>query len=227
MNNINHEVIKNSKYIFDNKFYVPRVTEILSSMLHENSLMYWSNMLGFKKIKYMDELNRTANIGTISHSLINKFLTNNTIDKPCNNIPFLSFLNWYKSVSQNNKIKLLGSEQKIVCELFGGTYDALFSINNKIYLCDFKTSNYITYKHFLQLSAYKYMLEKQNTLLDGVFILQLNKNKISYKEYLLHFDDDNHRKFIDECTETFISLTESYYKRKEIEYNFDNIFRRS
>ena len=53
---------------------VPRVTEILSRMIHNDSLMYWANSLGFKGLKYRDELNRAANIGTVAHSAIENFL---------------------------------------------------------------------------------------------------------------------------------------------------------
>ena len=43
-------VINSSSYV--NKFgiKVPRVTEILSAMMHSDNLMYWANNLGFKGI---------------------------------------------------------------------------------------------------------------------------------------------------------------------------------
>ena len=43
------EIQSKSNYIYDEK-RVPRVTEILSAMLHEDFLMKWANNLGFKKI---------------------------------------------------------------------------------------------------------------------------------------------------------------------------------
>ena len=54
-------------------------------------------------------------------------------------------------------------------------------INGKIYLIDFKTSNHVTYKYYLQLAAYsKVLREKENINIDGVIILQLNKYQPKY-----------------------------------------------
>ena len=42
-----------------------------------------------------------------------------------------------------NKVEYVYVEHKIVCKWFGGTLDALFKIDDRIFLIDFKTSNYI------------------------------------------------------------------------------------
>ena len=48
---------------------VMRVSEIIK-LIGKEQITIWANMLGFKGIKYKDELERTANIGSLSHSVI-------------------------------------------------------------------------------------------------------------------------------------------------------------
>ena len=44
--NMDEAGIDNSHYMYNNRYPVPRVTEILSSMIHEDHLMKWSNFIG-------------------------------------------------------------------------------------------------------------------------------------------------------------------------------------
>ena len=40
--------MSNSTYYNDDGVMVPRVTEVISTMIHSDALMYWANSLGFK-----------------------------------------------------------------------------------------------------------------------------------------------------------------------------------
>ena len=62
-------------------------------------------------------------------------------------------------VNENMPFRVIETEKQLVCPYFGGTLDCLAEIDGRIYIIDFKTSNHITYKYFLQLAAYKYMIE--------------------------------------------------------------------
>ena len=62
-----------NKYMH-NGIYVPRVTEIISKMIHEDYLLYWANSLGFKRKKYKEELELAASKGTLAHSEIEEHL---------------------------------------------------------------------------------------------------------------------------------------------------------
>ena len=204
---------------------VARVTDIISSMIHSDGLMYWANSLGFKGIRYKDELNRAANAGTIAHAAIEKFLK----EKLCtdNNIPFLGFKLWYDTVTLDIglPISVIYVEHTITCRWFGGTLDALLIIGNKVYLVDFKTSNHVTYRYFIQLGAYRHMLrEVENINIDGVIVLQLDKNEPGFNEYLLDFSIYNHLDFMNHCENTFLSLTYAYYNIKQIEGEYKTLF---
>lgn len=213
--------MKEEKYFY-NGVAVPRVTEIISKMISEEYLMYWANSLGFKHQSYKKTLETAANIGSESHDLINKFLLGESFTS--NNIPYLGFRKWWIDINSSNEVKIIGTEQKITCPYFGGTYDLLIEINGLVYLVDFKTSNHVSYKYYLQLAAYKYMLEQQGYKISGCIILQLNKTKIEYTEYPLIFSNPLHLDFINRCLHTFLSLVYSYYNIYQCEKMYKQIF---
>lgn len=213
--------LKEEKY-FHNGISVPRVTEIISKMISEEYLLYWANGLGFKHQGYKKTIEAAANIGSEAHNLINRFLLGETFNS--DNIPYLGFRKWWIDITSNNKVKIIGTEQILTCKYFGGTYDLLVEINGLLYLIDFKTSNHISYKYFLQLSAYKYMLEQLGYNIAGCIILQLNKVRIEYTEYPLVFTDPYHKGFIDNCFNTFLSLVYGYYNIYKCEEMYNNIF---
>lgn len=227
--NLDKNVLENieAKYFFENQ-QVPRVTEIISAMIHEEYLMKWANGIGFRYKKYETERDRAANIGSIAHGLIEEYIRNKTYSKSDineSNNAYSSFRLWWDELNANNKIEVLGLEQQLVCRYYGGTYDMLISINGKIYLVDFKTSNHVSYKYYLQMAAYKnVLLNEHNINIDGVIILQLDKKIPSYEEYVLNFEIKEHRDFIDLCQQTFLTLCYGYFLRLTVERDYKNIF---
>lgn len=216
---------KNSTYVNSNGVPVPRVTEIISSMIHSDTLMYWANNLGFKKQRYRDVLNQAAESGSMAHACIEKFLKEKFETE--SNIPFLGFKMWYDIVTKDRGlfINTIYSEHKLVCDWFGGTLDALMNIGNRLYLVDFKTSNHVTYKYFLQLAAYMFMLKVVEGInIDGVVVLQLDKEYVGFNEYLLMFNNPEHLKFMNQCLNTFLSLVYAYYNVRYTEEMYKIIF---
>lgn len=209
---------KCDKYFYNGK-PVPRVTEILSRCIHNDALMNWANSLGFKHKSYKLTLEEAATIGSIVHEAIEKYLA----DETClsNEFGFLAFKKWWDMIHTNNEIKIIGSEQELVCPWFGGTYDMLIEINGKLWLVDFKTSNHVTMNYFLQLAAYRYILWTEYGIqLQGAIILQLNKYEVSFQEYVLDFSIISHYEFIEHCTTTFLSLVYAYYNLYKTETTF-------
>lgn len=214
--------------------YVPRVTEILSAMLHEDYLMEWSNKIGlYRHEKYKDVLSQSADIGTYVHDSVENYISTG-VKVDLDNIPyaykdkvnnaFNSFLKWWTIITLNN-YNVLAMEEVLVCKYFGGKLDLLLEVNGKTYLVDFKTSNYSSYKHFLQLSAYRYMLrETKGIELDGCMILMLDKKSYNFTELLLDFSNPDHLMYINQCEETFLSLVYAYYQRMMNKSMFESIF---
>lgn len=211
-----------------NGIKVPRVTKIISKCIHNDGLMYWSNNLGFKRQSYSKVLKSAAAIGTECHENIDKFLIDNShmaedIMGDARNA-YNSFRRWYDDIQSYASVEIIYHEHPLVCKYFGGTLDGLYKINGKIYIVDYKTSNHINFNYYLQLSAYRYMLRTELGInVDGVIILQLSKNDISYNEYMLNFDNPNHLAFINQCENTFLSLAYSYYNLFVVENMYNNL----
>lgn len=224
MKSIDFAINDNTDRYYNSKgISVPRVTDILSTMIHSDRLMYWANSLGLKGIRYGSEMNRVSTLGTNAHSCIEKYLREKI--KTDDNIPFQGYLLWESVLnSKGLYIDPLYIEEKLVCEWFGGTADAVLSIGSHTYLVDFKTSNYVTYKYFLQLAAYRYMLRLRGIDVDGVIVLQLNKEEPGFNEYVLYSGISKHMKFMQDCENTFFSLVYAYYHIKNIEREYKEIF---
>lgn len=202
---------------------VPSVTQILSKCINEPYIAQWANYLGFKRIKYQEELNRAATIGTKGHNAIEAFITDKTNDE--GNMCLQSFILWWDIINQNHKVEIIGMEEALVLPYCGGTYDLLLKIDERIYLVDFKTSNHISFKYFIQLAAYRHMVYvNKNINIDGCIVLQVNKFEPLFTEYLLDFTNDDHYAFIEHCANTFFSLCLSYYHISQAESMFKNIF---
>lgn len=217
------EIQLREKKYFHNGIAVPRVTEIISKTISEEYLLYWANSLGFKHQSYKKTVDAAAKIGSEAHDLISRFLLGENFNS--NNVPYLAFRRWWTDITSTAKVKVIGSEQVVTCQYFGGTYDLLIDVNGKLYLVDFKTSNHIDYKHFVQLSAYKYILEQQGYKIEGCIILQLDKKDISYTEYnIINGANVEHKQFIDGCLNTFFSLVYSYYNIFNCKNMYNEIF---
>ena len=215
---------------------VPRVSEILSKTIHEDFLLNWANSLGFKRKSHEKERDSAAMKGTYTHELIEQFLENKYVKTDFNDIEsdhrfavynaYNSFISWYNMITKNTDFKVLETEMKLVSPFVGGTLDCLAEINGRKYIIDFKTSNHVTYKYFLQLAAYQYMIESYyNIIIDGgILILWLNKKDIQYMDYVLDFTIPEHVSISNQYKETFLSLLYSYYNLNKSEDIFKNKF---
>ena len=214
---------KTSTYENNQGIIVPRVTEILSRMIHKDSLMYWANSLGFKGMRYKQVLENAATMGTLAHAAIERYLKEK-LETPTN-IPFLGFMSWYNTITDVGfDVTPIKVEEKLTCNWFGGTMDCLMQIGDQFYLMDFKTSNHVTFTYFLQLAAYYYMLKLKGIKVDGVIVLQLDKAEVGFKEYVLDLHNPEHNAFFAHCEETFLAIVYAYYCVQKAEQDFNLLF---
>lgn len=225
--------INDSPYEYEG-IKVPRVTHILSEMIHEDYLMDWANYVGrYKRQNHNDIRDHSAYIGTNVHSAIEKYTSMNFVDlfddidsvsdrlKMKN--AFYSFKQWWDIISLHN-YEIIFQEQPLVCKYYGGTLDMLVSIDGLVYLVDFKTSNHFNYKYHLQTAAYRRMLYFQyGIIVDGIIILKLSKEQVFFEEQLLDLRDYSILEYINQCERTFISLVYAYYNRKIVERKFNDL----
>ena len=225
--------LETDRYQFQG-YSVPRVTEIISNMLHEDFLMTWANNLGlWKRKKYKDELEAAATKGSYVHNAIEDFIQNGRDLDPDTvmagyrtevNFAYGSFKSWWEIISKRN-VKIVMQEQKLVCPWFGGTLDLLIEIDGKVYLLDFKTSNHPSYKYFLQLSAYRYILRHYYGIeIYGCGIIKLNKRFVGFEEFIIDKSNPEYEDFMELCERTFLSLVYAFINRTNVERYYKNLF---
>ena len=215
-------------------YNLPRVTEIISSMIHEDFLMIWANNLGlYKRKKYKDELEQAATKGAYVHDAIEEYIQNNKeldLDTVMAgyrtevSYAYGSFKAWWNIISRQN-IRIILQEYKLICPWFGGTLDLLVEINGCVYLLDFKTSNHPSYKYFLQLAAYRYILREFYSIeIYGCGVIKLNKKAIEFEEFIIDKSNPEYEEFMNLCERTFLSLVYAYINRVFVERQYTALF---
>lgn len=235
LKNMNNSIKQEEDWYQYGRNKVPRVTTILKEMLHEEYIAQWANSLGFKRMSYSAALREASEKGTYTHNAIEKYLKKKELPD-MESIPFPArdavrnafegFLKWYNIINKLKETRLVFSEKKMSCKYFGGTLDCLMVINGKLWLIDFKTSNHVSYKFFLQLSAYLYMLKECEDIEvnGGCLVLMLNKNEPTFKEYVIDFSNKEHLEYMNHCKETFLSLVYAFYNKRKAQERFKEIF---
>lgn len=215
---------KNSSYYFGDK-RVPRVTEIISKMIEEKSIILWANNLGFEGRDYNKVLDYYADLGTRTHNGIECFLRGEEVPDNTPYYPYTSFINWWTEFNRIHKTEILFIEEPLISPYCGGTLDFLLKVDDKIYLIDFKTSKHITYKYFLQLAAYRMMLRDiKNINIDCAMILQVFKDKIKYNEYIFDLTNEENLKIMEIYERAFMSLVYAYDHILFLEDQFNSIW---
>ena len=214
--------IKSARYENNGK-NIPSVTELLS-FIDSAGLINWANRIGRQGIDNQQILRTAAKFGTNTHSAIEKYLKG---EEPfVDNSAFKAFQQWWEGLTSANKVEILGQEEPLVSDYFAGTYDLLVSINDKPYLVDFKTSNSVGYKYFMQIAAYRYLLFiKKNINIQGAIVLKLSKGpKPKFQEFALDFDNPEHYCFIENCLRSFMGVVYTYHNAENCKEKFNTIF---
>ena len=207
-------------YTKNNKLY-PSVTTVVGyfkPLETFESLMKWSNFLGFKHKDYIKERDNKAAFGTAVHETVAGLLTNTPVDKSVSDSLTINYLADYADaikyferfmmVEMIHPIDTTFSEETIVSEKLGyaGTIDWLGTYKNKTFLFDFKTSSSMHETMKLQLSAYRKLLkEERNITIDGAAIVFISKKGVTLQEVSLDELDKVYKKF-----EVMLQLFELY-----------------
>lgn len=204
---------EHTKYYNTRNQQVPSVTTIIK-LLNKPELVNWANWMGFKKTKVDDILDFSSEIGTMTHDFIERFIRNGKInlnkiktyyeyrDTPDIAIHcFDLFLEWLDDMKPRvskftgkrtgGEIKFLYSELQLSCDRYGGTIDCICTIDDTLYIIDFKTSSSIYPTMFLQLSAYVqlFMHNYPEYQIEKVAILRLDKKKKKYQFQEMDYAD--------------------------------------
>lgn len=210
---------------------VLRISEVIK-ILGKDQLIIWANMLGFKKIYYKAELERTANIGTMVHAVLEDFTDESTLtdlsqfdpiefniyqasDKLEVSNALQSFFLWYR---KNSKLfKVVDTEVEMVGERFGGTTDIILQSplhKDRVIIGDYKTAKSVYLSMYLQAGGYIALYEElhgKNTC-DGAVIFQLDKRngRPANPKFI-------NRKDMQKYIDTFFALVQVATLTKELE----------
>ena len=202
---------------------IPSVTELLSFIDNEG-LISWANRVGRQGQDNKEIASKAAEFGTMVHESIEMYLKKKQ-ELICDNVCLDAFKEWWSNINSCHRVKVLGQEQSLICEYFAGTYDLLISIDDKPYLIDFKTSNHVGYKYFMQLAAYRYLLyTRKNINIEGCIVLQFDKKESRFREFNLNFSDPYDYEFIENCNRAFFGLVYTYYNTKLCQQQFGRLF---
>lgn len=213
---------KTARYRTSDGRGIPSVTELLS-FIDSEGLIYWANRIGRERQDNRDVTRQAAEFGTMVHESIERYLKRrkNVTDNICLD----AFKKWWSGINSCHRVRILGQEESIIGDYFAGTYDLLIAIDDKPYLIDFKTSNHVGYKYFMQLAAYRYLLyTKKNINIEGCIVLQFDKKEPKFREFSLTFSEPHDYEFIENCNRAFMGLVYTYYNVKLCQRQFGQMF---
>jgi len=173
-----------SEYFNEDGVQVPSSTTILK-LINKPHLNKWANIMGFKHRKIEDILERSSDIGTTVHALIEKFvMKRDYIYSPTKHhskdliMTYLDpFITWFNK----NDVEAFDMEIKMVSKRYGGTIDFYGKLNGKHTILDFKTSKAFHPSMFLQLGSYVQMMESKGNKVEQVAILRVNPELTAIK----------------------------------------------
>ena len=142
---------------------VKSVTTLINLHLgwSKQPLLMWTRKHCLKGDDSMAIMKEAGRIGTLAHKMIEEFTkggvvnldgyTPNEISQA--KTAYYGFYNWFA----NNNVNFRETEMKLVSEKygFGGTFDAVAIVNEKLVLIDFKSSNAVHDEFLIQLAAYR------------------------------------------------------------------------
>lgn len=205
------------KYSEHSEYYygdeeVASVTTILK-VLNKPNLVKWANVLGFRRQSVDDVLEESSIVGTYVHTLLYAHLMKKDLiwcqQKHVTKSLLVPYIKNFRLWKENNDIEPIFMEKKFSCDRFGGTVDFYGLINGKKTILDFKTSKSFQMTMFLQLSAYKHMLELENYEVEQVAIMRLNTDRIYIKTMTTEE--------VDKYFKLFNVLVDTFYTNCELE----------
>jgi hypothetical protein len=168
-------------YLTDAGGFVPSVTTYLEAYPKSYAYYEWLKSAGENADEIRDEAGRR---GSVVHKLTERydngeevsFLDDNGfIDYKVSEWAmfekYVEFRTKHETAVIHNELNVVSGDYRM-----GGTIDRIMQINGKLYLVDIKTSNAVHNHYWLQLAAYKKLIEEvqPELRLDGVAILWLN-----------------------------------------------------
>ena len=198
----------------DGKTRVPGTTTI-TGLLNKPYLVKWANNLGLEGIDSSTYTDEAAKTGTLAHAMVQAHLQNEQLDMnqfskvqiDLAENALISFFEW----KSRHEIEPIKCEVPFVSETlkYGGTIDCYCTLDGKPTLLDFKTGKAIYEEYFVQLAAYRNLLEEQGLPVERCQILRIGRDETEGFEERAVTDT---RKYF----EIFRNLLNVYYLKKDL-----------
>jgi hypothetical protein len=185
-------------YILKDGSEVCGATTIIGQ-INKPQLLMWVYRLASEKIKFWEVTNRSKNIGTIAHYLIECYCKG---DEP--NQDFLDDYSKKENKFAENSFQLfklwlemhdviiVNTELQMVSETYkyGGTPDIIAYVDKVLTILDIKTGSGVYPEVKYQLSAYKQLYnEKFNADLQQCIVIHIPYEKHNFTEYIFKKDE--------------------------------------
>lgn len=198
----------------DGKTRVPGTTTI-TGLLNKPYLVKWANNLGLEGIDSSTYTDEAAKIGTLAHAMVQANLQNEQLDmrqySPIQvdlaENALISFFEW----KGRHVIDPIRCETPMVSEKlkYGGTIDCYCLLDGVPTLLDFKTGKAIYEEYFVQLAAYRNLLEELDLPVKQCRILRIGRDETEGFEERSVADTSKY-------FEIFRNLLNVYYLKREL-----------
>lgn len=157
---------------------------------------------------HLSSLKKAGDHGTDKHALVEQYVLDQIAGKEGTYEGLEDFIQW----SDMNNVTFLASEMAVSSRRLwcAGTMDIFGEIDGKKFIMDVKTSNYVSYKNFVQCGAYALMLEEMtDEKVEGIAILHMPRSG----GFNVHLDMD-----VDGYKKDFESLVQLVKRDKDKSY---------
>lgn len=193
---------------------VPGTTTIIG-ILEKPFLKVWANQIGLQGIELNKYVDKLAQIGTLAHLMIECHCLGADLDLNAYSAEqislaenaYISFLEW----ERDKEVQYIGNEMVLTSPslLYGGTIDIYCKVNGVLTLADIKTAKAVYPEMFVQLAAYKHLLEENGYPVHDTRILRVGRDESEGFE-------DCHKPDLMAHWELFKCLRQAYELQKKI-----------
>lgn len=171
--------LDNRFYMADDGSFVPSVTTVLEAYPKTYAFYEWLKQQGQSADEVRDEAGRK---GSVVHSLTERYDNGEEVNLIDDNgyigyklAEWAMFERWVE-FRKRFDTQIIHNELNLVSKKYGigGTVDRVMKMEEQLLLIDIKTSNALHPHYWLQLAAYRKMLEEVGITVDGMGILWLN-----------------------------------------------------
>lgn len=144
---------------------VPGVTTIIKCLEDSGGLLHWAWQCGIDGIDYRKARDKAADAGTLAHDLIEAEIKGEPLPTDADDAKLESAMNAlerFREWRRQTQAIIETHERPLVseCYRFGGTPDAVATINGKRVLLDWKSSNGVYGPYLAQLGGYAILIEE-------------------------------------------------------------------